>query len=148
MEKYQKIAIKNVCIVDICFRRVGLLYSEGRIVVDIDTYDFAGRITDDIIIGFYRDGKYNIHYYYKTYIFNVNPITGILEGPEYQWEEYEIRLTADFEKTTPREDFVENMLKFWNQNDEFILSFEYIISDIQEIQKTLEYNQDLLKPRI
>lgn len=147
MDGYHKIAVKNVCIVDICFRRLGLLYNEGRIVVDIDTYDFAGHITDDIIVGFYRDGKYYIHYYYKTYIFNVNPITGVVVGPEFRWEEYEIYLENDFEKRSITEDFVNQMLKFGDEYDEYILSFEKIISDMQEIQKTLNHNTDLLMPR-
>lgn len=147
MDGYHKIAVKNVCIVDICFRRLGLLYNEGRIVVDIDTYDFAGHIADDIIVGFYRDGKYYIHYYYKTYIFNVNPITGVVVGPEFRWEEYEIYLENDFEKRSITEDFVNQMLKFGDEYDEYILSFEKIISDMQEIQKTLKHNTDLLMPR-
>lgn len=147
MDGYHKIAVKNVCIVDICFRRLGLLYNEGRIVVDIDTYDFAGHITDDIIVGFYRNGKYYIHYYYKTYIFNVDPITGVVVGPEFRWEEYDIYLENDFEKKSIAEDFVNQMLKFGDEQDTYILSFENIISDMQEIQKTLNHNTDLLMPR-
>lgn len=147
MDGYHKIAVKNVCIVDICFRRLGLLYNEGKIVVDIDTYDFAGHITDDIIVGFYRDGKYQIHYYYKTYIFDVDPITGVIEGPGFKWEEYEIYLENDFEKTSIAEDFVDRMLKFGDDQEMYILSFENIIADMQEIQKVLNYNTDLLMSR-
>ena len=147
MDGYHKIAVKNVCVVDVCFRRLGLLYNDGRIIVDIDTYDFAGHITDDVIVGFYRNGKYYIHYYYKTYIFDVNPVTGMIEGEGYQWEEYEIQLTVDFKKRTPKEDFVNNMLEFGDDSDSYVLTFETIISEIQEIQNTLNNNIDLLTPR-
>lgn len=147
MDGYHKIAVKNVCIVDICFRRQGELYNEGRIVVDVDTYDFAGHITDDVIIGFYRDGKYKIHYYYKTYDLDVNPITGIIEEPEVLCQEYDIYLESKLEKTSIAQDFVNQMLIFECEQDLYMLSFEYVVDDMQEIQKVLNNTADLLMQR-
>lgn len=147
MDGYQKIAVKNVCVVDICFRRQGDLYNEGRIVVDVDTYDFAGHITDDVIIGFYRDGKYKIHYYYKTYDLDVNPITGVIEEPEVFCQEYDIYLENEFEKTTIAQDFVNQMVVFGDGQDLYMLSFETIVEDMQEIQKVLNNTVDLLMQR-
>lgn len=145
MDGYHKIAVKNVSAVDICFRKEGLLYNEGRIVVDVETYDFAGHITDDVIVGFYRNGIYYIHYYYMTYIFDINPITGISENPMYQYEEYEIQLKVEFERTTIPNDFTKKILKFGK--DKYSLTFEQIVPDVRQINEVVNNNLDLIMPR-
>ena len=63
MDEYHRIEVKNVSIINVCFRKIGALFNSGRIVLDVDTYDFAGHLSDDVIVGFYRDGKYFVHYY-------------------------------------------------------------------------------------
>lgn len=146
MGMYPKIAVRNVCVVDVCFRMMGKLYNEGKIIVDIDSYDFAGYLTDDVIIGLYEDGKYNIQYYYKNYNFD-----GDIRVREneigYQLEEYLIELSTELKKTIPNKDFVSNELCFKYGTDMFFLSFNTIISEQKEIERVLESNMDLLKPK-
>ena len=148
MEKYHKIAVKNVCVVNVCFRRIGKLYNDGKIVVDVDSYDFAGRLTDDVIVGFYENGKYHIYYYYKNYDFDVDLKLETPKTAEYIYNEYLIEMSTKFEKNSPEYDFVGNKISFYLKDDEFELSFEIIVSDMQEIQKAINYNMDLLMPKI
>lgn len=64
MSGIQKVPMYNVCIADVVVRIEGTLYNNGRIIVDRDTFNFAGHLTDDdYIIGHYDSGKYYIKYF-------------------------------------------------------------------------------------
>ena len=74
-----------------------------------------------------------------------------LETPktaEYIYNEYLIDMSTKFEKNSPEYDFVGNKISFYSEEYEFELSFETIVSDMQEIQKVINYNMDLLMPKI
>lgn len=47
---YRRITVSKVCIAEICFRKKDVLFNEGSVVLDIDTFDFAGFITNDVIV--------------------------------------------------------------------------------------------------
>lgn len=145
MEDYHKISVKNVCIVNICFQKKGELFNQGRIVLDIDTYDFAGHITDDVIVGFYKNGIYYIYYYYNKWSFDVDPSLLMTDEIVNQFEEYEIQMSCGFGRNKLPEDFTDVMMKFDDGN--YVIRFEGIVSERETIQRYLEYNQDLLKPR-
>lgn len=146
MENYPRIAVKNVCVVDVCFRRSGRLYNEGKIVLDIDSYDFAGYLTNDVIIGLYKNGEYTIHYYYNVYKFD-GELFAEDDSVAYQVEEYLIEMSKEFKRTTPDVDFVNNEIMFRNGLETFVLSFNMIVSEKEEIEKALNHNMDLLMPK-
>ena len=56
------------------------------------------RCKYDIIIAFYRDGKYYIHYYYNHYIFNCDSETGLMLDSTYGYEQYELEMSFNFKK--------------------------------------------------
>lgn len=67
MYDIQKVPMYNVCVVDVVFCIEGTLYNDGRIAIDRDSFEFAGYLADDIILGFYKDGVYDIHYHYNRH---------------------------------------------------------------------------------
>ena len=123
MDMYPKIEVSNVGVINVTFRRANFLYNEGRIVVDVKTYDFAGHLANDVVIGFYRDGVYTIHYYYHAYDFE---------------------LSIPFEKTVPAEDFTGRQLICVDGEDEFVFTFEKFEPNLQKVYETINECQDLL----
>lgn len=143
MGDYHTIAVKNVGIINICFRREGMLFNQGRIVLDIDTYDFAGHITDDVIVGYYENDMYHIHYYYRTYLFEVDPITQRIVDVGDSYEEYHMEFLMEFKRGTLPGDFTGTQLR----DEDFTVTFERMESDSNIIRRTLESNLDLLTGR-
>ncbi len=153
MENYHKIAVKNVAVVNVCFRIEGKMFNEGRIILDIDTYNFAGKLSNDIIFGFYDNGRYTIYYYYKTFGFEDVPEVYDdseydefeEEEIEYEYQEYEIVMTIPFHKNKLPDDF--RYLKMEFDEYEISITFDEFESDMDAIQRCLEDNADLIEQR-
>lgn len=140
MDIYPKIEVSNVGVINVTFRRANFLYNEGRVVVDVKTYDFAGHLANDVVVGFYRDGVYTIHYYYHTYDFEPKNSQEV----EYDVNVYEFELSIPFEKTVPAEDFTGRQLVCIDGEDEFTLTFEQFEPNLQKVYETINECQDLL----
>ncbi len=147
MENYHKIAIKNVTVVNVTFRIEGKMFNEGRIILDIDTYNFAGKLSNDIIFGFYDNGIYTIYYYYKAFGFEGLPEVYDdseyyeFEECEYEYQEYQFvmkmnKLPDDFKD-----------LKMHFDEYEILITFEEFETDMEVIQRCLETNADLIEQR-
>ncbi|MBQ7410863.1 MAG: hypothetical protein IJW20_05740 [Clostridia bacterium] len=143
MDGYHKIAVKNVGIINICFRREGMLFNQGRVVLDIDTYDFAGRITDDVIVGYYEEDMYHIHYYYKNHLIEINPLTQMIVNAGNDYEEYHLEFLMEFKRGNIPEDFTATQMR----DEDFTVTFESMEVDSNIICRTLESNLDLLTER-
>lgn len=147
--EYQKIAVKNVVVINVCLGIEGKMLNEGRIILDIDTYNFAGRLTDDIILGFYKDGRYTIYYYYKTFGTDVWPQIYYEDSEQdesmYEYREYEYMLIVPFQKNEVVDDFRERNMKF----DEYgiSISFQEFETDVHEIERCIKNNSDLIEQR-
>lgn len=140
MDIYPKIEVSNIAVINVTFRRANFLYNEGRIVVDVKTYDFAGHLANDVVVGFYRDGAFVIHYFYHSYDFK--PVNS--QDVEYDVDVYEYELSIPFEKTVPAEDFTGRQLVCISDEDEFIFTFEQFESNLQKVYETINNTQDLL----
>ena len=120
MDEYPKIGVKNVAVVNVCLRMEDKLFNQGRIILDIDTYDFAGRITDEVIVGIYNNGMYDIYYYNIQYNFDNSPQMDLYDGEfgegelNFEYEEYEIQMQVQFTKNKLPDDFTGQMLSFNN----------------------------------
>lgn len=53
----------NICVADVIVRIKGHLYNDGRIIVDRDSFDFAGKLADDFLYGHYDGENYNVNYH-------------------------------------------------------------------------------------
>ena len=140
MDMYPKIEVSNVGVINVTFRRANFLYNEGRIVVDVKTYDFAGHLANDVVIGFYRDGVYTIHYYYHAYDFEPKSSQEV----EYDVNVYEFELSIPFEKTVPAEDFTGRQLICVDGEDESVFTFGKFEPNLQKVYETINECQDLL----
>lgn len=140
MDIYPKIEVSNIAVVNVTFRRANFLYNEGRVVVDIGTYDFAGHLANDVVVGFYRNGVYKIHYFYHDYDFKPAKQSEV----EYDVSVYEYELSIPFEKTVPGEDFTGRRLICGQADDEFSFTFEQFEPDLQKTYETINSTQDLL----
>lgn len=152
MDGYPRIGVKNVAVVNVCLRIEDKLFNQGRIILDIDTYDFAGRLTDEVIVGNYDNGMYHIYYYYIHYNFDSDSQMELDEGElcmeerELEYEEYEIEMQALFTPNKLPDDFTGRMLSF---NDaQITIAFDGFEPDMQIIQRCLEENADLIEQRI
>ena len=140
MDIYPKIEVSNIAVVNVTFRRANFLYNEGRVVVDIGTYDFAGHLANDVVVGFYRNGVYEIHYFYHDYDFKPTKQSEV----EYDVSVYEYELSIPFEKTAPGEDFTGRRVICGQADDEFSFTFEQFEPDLQKTYETINSTQDLL----
>lgn len=147
--EYQKIAVKNVVVINVCLGIEGKMFNEGRIILDIDTYDFAGRLTDDIILGFYKDGRYTICYYYKTFGTDVLPQIYYEDSEDedvmYEYQEYKFILIVPFQKNDVVDDFSQRRMKFEEYG--ILISFEDFETDVHEIERCIKNNSDLIEQR-
>lgn len=152
MDEYPKIGVKNVAVVNVCLRMEDKLFNQGRIILDIDTYDFAGRITDEVIVGIYNNGMYDIYYYNIQYNFDNSPQMDLYDGEfgegelNFEYEEYEIQMQIQFTKNKLPDDFTGQMLSF--NNAQITIAFDGFEPDMQIIQRCLEENTDLIEQRI
>jgi hypothetical protein len=152
MDEYPKIGVKNVAVVNVCLRMEDKLFNQGRIILDIDTYDFAGRITDEVIVGIYNNGMYDIYYYNIQYNFDNSPQMDLYDGEfgegelNFEYEEYEIQMQVQFTKNKLPDDFTGQMLSF--NNAQITIAFDGFEPDMQIIQRCLEENTDLIEQRI
>lgn len=64
MDRIQKVPMYNVCVVDVVFCIEGTLYNNGRIAIDRDSFEFAGYMAEDFILGYYRDGVFEVRYFF------------------------------------------------------------------------------------
>ena len=150
MDGYPRIGVKNVAIVNICLRMEGTLFNQGRIILDIDTYDFAGRLTDEVIVGKYNNGMYDIYYYNIQYNFgDDDPYADLgnvcVDERELEYEEYEIQMQVLFDKNKLPDDFTGQMLSF---NDaQITIAFDGFEPNMEIIQRCLEENADLIEQR-
>ena len=64
--KNHKIVLTNYCIADVCFRN-RTFFNTGKVVIDVDTYNFAGIITHDKIVGYFEGNEYQIFYAKTVY---------------------------------------------------------------------------------
>lgn len=152
MDEYPKIGVKNVAVVNVCLRMEDKLFNQGRIILDIDTYDFAGRLTDEVIVGIYNNGMYDIYYYNIQYNFDNSPQMDLYDGEfgegelNFEYEEYEIQMQVQFTKNKLPDDFTGQMLSF--NNAQITIAFDGFEPDMQIIQRCLEENTDLIEQRI
>lgn len=89
MGKIHKIPMYNVCTADVIFRIKGILYNEGRIIVDRDSLEFAGHMADDIIIGRNVNELFRVDYHYNSTSFGYNDFVilvkmNITDASEFQ----------------------------------------------------------------
>lgn len=150
-EGYPKIGIKNVAVVNVCLRMEGKLFNQGRVILDIDTYDFAGRLTDEVIVGLYDNGMYHIYYYNVQYNFFENPQTDLFgnvseDDLQFEYEESQIEMQVQFEKNKLPNDFTGKMFSF--NDSQITIAFDGFEPDIKVIQSCLEQNADLIEQRI
>lgn len=165
MERYPKIGIKDVALVNVNLRVEDKMFNTGQVILDIETYDFAGRLTDDVIVGLYDGKKYTIYYYYKYYQFE--DIEGsyddeVLEDSEYdeyddeieeyeetemkiECQEYKIQMEADFKRNALPDDFTNRII--FCGNGQITISFDGMESDFENIKNQLERNIDLIEQR-
>lgn len=141
---YRKIAINRVCIAEICFRKKDALFNTGKIVLDVDTFDFAGFITGDVIVGYYRNEKYYVYYYYNYIQFKERPNSAYGEL-EYSCKQYEIELSTDCHIENILTSFTNNTIIF---GEKYELTFKNICKKgAEEINRVLQYNRQLLEKR-
>lgn len=147
-EDYRRIAVNKVCIAEICFRKKDVLFNEGKVVLDIDTYDFAGFITDDVIVGYYRDGKYQVYYYYNCIEFREIPNSPKINTGtvlQYSYEQKVFNLEAEFYVVGIPETFTNTTIFF---DRDFELTFNNIWGrTVEETSKVIEHNSSLLMGR-
>ena len=154
MEEYPKIGIKDVALVNVCLRIEDKLFNNGQVILDIETYDFAGRLTNDVIIGLYDGKKYTIYYYYQNYEFedlegsddDVCEISEIEEVEmQFEYQEYKIEMEADFKRNALPDDFINRIIFCKNSN--ITISFDGLESNFENIKNQLERNIDLFEQR-
>ncbi len=147
-EGYRKIAVSKICIAEICFRKKDALFNEGKVVFDIETFDFAGFITDDVIVGYYRNGKYYVYYYYNVYVFRDLPDSPKInmETPvEYSYEQYEIELSTEIHVDDCIELLADTKIAF---DENYELKFKGMWGNrMEEVNRVIEYNRNLLVGR-
>lgn len=64
-EEIKKIPVNRVCVANAKFRVPNRLFCDSKIILDLDTYLFAGKIYEDVLIGEYKEGRYYISYAYR-----------------------------------------------------------------------------------
>lgn len=52
----------NKCIADVVFRKVGESVNFGKVIIDVETYNFEGTLTLDKIKGTFQNGIYAFDY--------------------------------------------------------------------------------------
>ncbi len=139
-EYYPKIEVKNVSVINICFRSKGTFVNEGRIVLDIDTYNFVGHLTDDVIVGYYGGGMYQIYYFYKEYQMKFDPETQLIIAVSDVYQEYQYEMFMRFRKNNLKSDFSNTVIC----DLDYSITFEKIEDDLDIIRRTIEENSDLL----
>lgn len=134
MYRIQKIPMYNVCAADVIFRIEGTLYNSGRIIIDRDSFEFAGYLADDTLLGYYKDGKYHIDYLYAKH-----DEENLIEGKIFlrtMEVEYEVNDIQDLDQICFRElsegGISLAFVKFECQNKELISSL------IQQNQNLIE----------
>ncbi len=165
MEEYPKIGIKDVALVNVCLRIEDKLFNNGQVILDIETYDFAGRLTNDVIIGLYDGKKYTIYYYYQNYEFEdlegsdddvceISEDDEVFENSEdeieevemqFEYQEYKIEMEADFKRNALPDDFINRIIFCKNSN--ITISFDGLESNFENIKNQLERNIDLFEQR-
>ncbi len=168
MEEYPKIGIKDVALVNVCLRIEDKLFNNGQVILDIETYDFAGRLTNDVIIGLYDGKKYTIYYYYQNYEFEdlegsdddvceVSEDDEVFENSEdeieeyeevemqFEYQEYKIEMEADFKRNALPDDFINRII--FCKNGNITISFDGLESNFENIKNQLERNIDLFEQR-
>lgn len=145
MSIYHKIAIKNICVLNICIRQLDKWSNRGKVLLDIDTYDFAGHLSDDTIIAFYKDGMYTIYYYYMHYEFEYDE-NGLITKRSKKIKGYERKIAVIsfyFLKNKLPDDFEDFKIII----DDIEVSFIGMDYDFDEINKLLQKNEDLFEIR-
>jgi len=133
-----RIKVKNFVVAEFCFRKLGQYANYGNVVVDTDSYNFAGMITDEKIVGYYENKKYTIHYYKSLLDMQQNPITYqyiyryILMAEHISYKVGFIR-TEDIEK-----DFTN--IKLIKAMEGYEIEFVKLCNDIKEAKRVFDYN--------
>lgn len=143
---YRKITVSKVCIAEICFRKKDVLFNEGKVVLDIDTFDFAGFITNDVIVGYYRDGKYKVYYYYNFIEAKEasTPLTA-LGIKQYSYGQKEFELEAEFHAESFEKSFINTNIIF---AEGCKLTFKNLAEgNMEELSKVVNANMSLLITR-
>lgn len=144
------ILVKNYAVIEVCFRKVGVYCNFGKIVVDVDTYDFAGILTYDKIIGYYKEGSYIIFYHGISCNYEINPITHKV-GRIYPVDSEKFRVDSPFKKTNDLvADFSKDAAISTEINDNtYVLTFDKFITDQNEAQMIIQnyMKSDLIRFR-
>lgn len=141
MDEYPRVEMKNFTVVKCIFRRLGWLYNEGRIVVDLDSYNFVGHLTNDVIIAKYNKGAFEIKYYQTTY--ECVEILGQMFLADKRHE-----MIVPFKKGDPNLDFSDNVLRYIyigeDESSEYEVEFVDYETDPDIINETIYSVQDLI----
>lgn len=57
-----RLRLKQLTVVKTVFSIIGEMYNEGYILLDINSHDFLGYLTQDTIVGSFRDDSYYVFY--------------------------------------------------------------------------------------
>lgn len=60
----QELKMYNICTIAIEIYIQDVLLNNGRIIIDKDTFSFVGHLSEDLIVGRYKDGFYKIDFYF------------------------------------------------------------------------------------
>jgi hypothetical protein len=149
-EVYPKIAVDRICVADVSFRKIDSMFNVGQVILDVDTYDFAGHLTDDVIVGFYRNGTYSIYYYYNymQLLIGGEDLQTIQKRMMLGYDGYfiqdEIALTAKL-KIDSLNFFVNKNISF---RERYRLDFNQLTVESKKVEYVFNLNRDLLTLRI
>lgn len=133
MEKIP-IPMYNVCIMDVDYCIKGRMYNGGRILIDRDTFNFAGHLTDDVLIGTYENGTFEICYYYHE--------LNMIDYTTFNCTELPMKVKFQISD-------VEALKKKCFRSHKIHLYFKSLeCKDKKEIQRIVDLNRDLIKLEI
>lgn len=139
-----KITVKNFEVIEVCFRsfqKDNVFVNIGKIIIDSDTYNFAGFLTQDEIVGYFKEDHYEIYYTSVSHKVNINPNTHRVEKGVYPIERKKMESYVEFVKTGDlQNDFLTTFLM-----GNCVLNFKKIIREDDVKEKVLKYNSSLVK---
>ena len=132
----KKVRVKCASAIEVTFRKKGLLYNNGLALIDMDTYNFVGKLGNDYIYGkFHEIGFYEIMYVNLEFIREEEGYRiGDIKAFRY---EFDIPFVRDYYM----EDFDRKLFKI---GDDFEFSFERFILDNNQISSCIEENKELI----
>ena len=143
MEFNHKITIKNFGVIEVCFRKKGIFSNVGKIIVDSDTYDFAGILTEDIIVAYFKENHYEVFCKMISYNITTDSITHLAQHVGYKINREYMQFYVPFQKTDDiLKDFSTGFLVDYD-NSEYELKFGTFIENQNIVKKVLNKYVDM-----